>query len=118
VIIPIRYTYRTRQTIRLDLIIDLSQVWGGSKIIGRTPWLNVRHAPSTAKGGGAYGELVITPDISTCTKAKAPQTGAKASMIIRFWTVAGERGAADAQRGVRGFALPDVVIVPHGTTRR
>ena len=58
-----------------------------------------------AKGWGALGELVITADISRYTKAKALQKGAKTPMLARFSTVAGELGAADAERDVRGFAL-------------
>lgn len=58
-----------------------------------------------AKGWGAYGTLTITGDISKYTKAKCLQPGAKTEMIARFSTVAGEVGAADAERDVRGFAL-------------
>lgn len=58
-----------------------------------------------AKGWGAYGTLKITGDISAYTKAKVLQPGAKTDLILRFSTVAGELGAADAERDVRGFAL-------------
>ena len=58
-----------------------------------------------AKGSGAYGALRITGDISRYTKAKALQPGAESECFLRFSTVAGERGAADAERDVRGFAL-------------
>ena len=58
-----------------------------------------------AKGSGAYGTLKITGDISRYTKAKALQPGTKSECFLRFSTVAGERGAADAERDVRGFAL-------------
>ncbi|ASM36112.1 catalase [Campylobacter sputorum] len=58
-----------------------------------------------AKGAGAYGELVITQDISKYTKASCLQKGEKTKMLIRFSTVAGEAGAADAERDVRGFAM-------------
>ncbi|RBQ27053.1 catalase [Arcobacter sp. CECT 9188] len=58
-----------------------------------------------AKGSGAFGELEITEDISQYTKAKALQKGEKTKLLLRFSTVAGERGAADAERDVRGFAL-------------
>ena len=58
-----------------------------------------------AKGSGAFGELVITHDISRFTKAAVLQKGAKTRLLARFSTVAGERGAADAERDVRGFAL-------------
>ncbi|MDC0737101.1 catalase [Cognatishimia sp. SS12] len=58
-----------------------------------------------AKGWGAYGALRITEDISQYTKAKALQKGATTPMLARFSTVAGELGAADNERDVRGFAL-------------
>ena len=58
-----------------------------------------------AKGWGAFGTLTITGDISRYTKAKALQPGAQTPMLARFSTVAGEMGAADAERDVRGFAL-------------
>ncbi len=58
-----------------------------------------------AKGWGAYGTLTITEDVSKYTRAKALQKGAKTEMLARFSTVAGEQGAADAERDVRGFAL-------------
>src|SRR5246127_985328 len=59
-----------------------------------------------AKGSGAYGTLTITRDITNYTKAKAlSPIGKKTGAFIRFSTVAGERGAADAERDVRGFAL-------------
>lgn len=58
-----------------------------------------------AKGSGAYGVLEITEDISKYTKAKVFQKGETTRVIARFSTVAGERGAADAERDVRGFAL-------------
>jgi catalase len=58
-----------------------------------------------AKGWGAYGTLTITGDISKYTKAKVLQPGAKTDMLARFSTVAGELGAADAERDVRGFSL-------------
>lgn len=58
-----------------------------------------------AKGWGAHGTLTIENDISKYTKAKVLQPGTKTEMIARFSTVAGEAGAADAERDVRGFAL-------------
>ena len=61
--------------------------------------------PVHAKGWGAFGTLTITGDISKFTKTKALQPGAKTEMLARFSTVAGEAGAADAERDVRGFAL-------------
>src|SRR4030088_1724168 len=58
-----------------------------------------------AKGWGAFGTLTITGDISKYTKASVLQRGAKTEMLLRCSTVAGELGAADAERDVRGFAL-------------
>jgi catalase len=59
-----------------------------------------------AKGWGAFGTLTITHDISTYTRARVfAQIGKKTEMLARFSTVAGELGAADAERDVRGFAL-------------
>src|SRR3981189_1468860 len=58
-----------------------------------------------AKGSAAQRTLTITHDISKYTKAKVLQKGKKTEAFLRFSTVAGERGAADAERDVRGFAL-------------
>ena len=58
-----------------------------------------------AKGSAAYGTLRITGDISRYTKAQALQPGTVSECFLRFSTVAGESGAADAERDVRGFAL-------------
>ena len=59
-----------------------------------------------AKGWGAFGTLTITHDITQYTKAKLfSKVGKKTEMVARFSTVAGELGAADAERDVRGFAL-------------
>src|SRR6202521_2008072 len=61
--------------------------------------------PVHAKGWGAYGTLTISGDISRYTKAKLLQPGACTPLVLRFSTVAGELGAADAERDVRGFAV-------------
>lgn len=59
-----------------------------------------------AKGSAAYGELTITNDITAYSKADIfSKVGKKTKAFLRFSTVAGERGAADAERDVRGFAL-------------
>ena len=59
-----------------------------------------------AKGSAAYGTLTITNDITRHTKAKVfAEIGQKTDVLLRFSTVAGEKGAADAERDVRGFAL-------------
>lgn len=51
-----------------------------------------------AKGGGAFGELVVTHDVSRYTKAKLFQLGAKTESLVRFSTVAGEQGSPDTWR--------------------
>ncbi|HEY0281874.1 MAG TPA: catalase, partial [Rhizomicrobium sp.] len=59
-----------------------------------------------AKGWGAFGTLTITSDITRYSKAAVfSAVGKKTPMLARFSTVAGEMGAADAERDVRGFAL-------------
>src|ERR1700709_1776007 len=59
-----------------------------------------------AKGSGAFGTFTVTHDITRYTRAKIfSQVGKKTEMFARFSTVAGERGAADAERDIRGFAL-------------
>jgi catalase len=59
-----------------------------------------------AKGSGAYGTLTITNDVTKYTRAAAlSKVGKNTEAFLRFSTVAGERGAADAERDVRGFAL-------------
>lgn len=59
-----------------------------------------------AKGSGAFGTFTVTHDITKYTKAKIfSEIGKKTEMFVRFSTVAGERGAADAERDIRGFAM-------------
>lgn len=59
-----------------------------------------------AKGSGAYGTFTVTNDITQYTKAKLfSEVGKETPMFVRFSTVAGERGAADAERDIRGFAM-------------
>lgn len=59
-----------------------------------------------AKGSGAYGTFTVTHDITHYTRAKIfSQVGKKTDLFVRFSTVAGERGAADAERDIRGFAV-------------
>lgn len=59
-----------------------------------------------AKGWGAFGTLTVTEDITRYSRAKVFDTvGKKTEMLARFSTVAGEQGAADAERDVRGFSL-------------
>ncbi|OHV95862.1 catalase [Janthinobacterium lividum] len=59
-----------------------------------------------AKGSGAHGTFTVTHDITRYTRAKIfGAVGKQTPMFARFSTVAGERGAADAERDIRGFAL-------------
>ncbi|WP_448851751.1 catalase [Corynebacterium sp. 335C] len=58
-----------------------------------------------AKGGGAFGELTVTEDVSKYTKADLFQPGKVTPMLARFSTVAGEQGSPDGWRDVRGFSL-------------
>jgi catalase len=59
-----------------------------------------------AKGSGAHGTFTVTHDITHYTKAKIfSDIGKQTPMFARFSTVAGERGAADAERDIRGFAM-------------
>ncbi len=59
-----------------------------------------------AKGSGAFGTFTVTHDITRYTKAKIfSAIGKKTDLFVRFSTVAGERGAADAERDIRGFAV-------------
>ncbi|WDH25948.1 catalase [Pseudomonas chlororaphis] len=59
-----------------------------------------------AKGSGAYGTFTVTQDITHYCRAKLfSQVGKQTELFVRFSTVAGERGAADAERDIRGFAL-------------
>jgi catalase len=59
-----------------------------------------------AKGSGAFGTFTVTHDITQYTKAAIfSKVGKQTKLLLRFSTVAGERGAADAERDVRGYAL-------------
>jgi catalase len=58
-----------------------------------------------AKGGGAFGFLEITEDVSQFTKAKVFAKGKRTDMLLRFSTVAGELGFPDTVRDPRGFAI-------------
>jgi catalase len=59
-----------------------------------------------AKGSGADGTFTVTHDISKYTKARIfSSIGKKTDLLVRFSAVAGERGAADAERDIRGFAM-------------
>ncbi|MGB3836352.1 catalase [Castellaniella sp.] len=59
-----------------------------------------------AKGTGAYGTFTVSQDITRYTRAKVfGQVGKQTPVFVRFSTVAGERGAADAERDIRGVAM-------------
>ena len=58
-----------------------------------------------AKGSGAFGEFVLTQDVSAYTKADFLQPGRRTRTLMRFSTVAGELGSPDTWRDVRGFAM-------------
>jgi catalase len=59
-----------------------------------------------AKGSGAFGTFTVTKDITRLSKAAVfSEVGKKTEVFARFSTVAGERGAADAERDIRGFAV-------------
>jgi catalase len=59
-----------------------------------------------AKGAGAYGYFEVTHDVTKYTKAKfLSEVGKKTELFVRFSTVGGEKGSADAERDPRGFAV-------------
>ncbi|MCS7483408.1 catalase [Umezawaea endophytica] len=58
-----------------------------------------------AKGGGAFGHLEVTEDVSRFTKAALFQPGVRTEALARFSTVAGELGSPDTWRDPRGFSL-------------
>lgn len=58
-----------------------------------------------AKGGGAFGFLEVTEDISQFTKAALFQPGTRTEAVVRFSSVAGELGSPDTWRDPRGFAM-------------
>ncbi len=58
-----------------------------------------------AKGGGAFGEFVVTEDVSRYTRAAVFQPGTKTETLQRFSSVAGEQGSPDTWRDVRGFSV-------------
>jgi catalase len=58
-----------------------------------------------AKGSGAFGHFEVTNDVGSYTRAAVFLPGAKTDTLIRFSTVAGERGTPDTWRDPRGFSL-------------
>ena len=59
-----------------------------------------------AKGAGAYGYFEVTHDVTRYTRAKfLSKVGKRTEVVVRFSTVGGEKGSADAARDPRGFAV-------------
>ncbi|MGB3076135.1 MAG: catalase, partial [Chitinophagales bacterium] len=59
-----------------------------------------------AKGTGMFGKFTVTNDITKFTKAKLfNKPGKETKVFVRFSTVGGEKGSADAERDPRGFAV-------------
>ncbi|MFF3768322.1 catalase [Streptomyces sp. NPDC001922] len=59
-----------------------------------------------ARGAGAYGTFTVTADVTRYTRAKfLSEVGKRTETFLRFSTVAGSLGSADAVRDPRGFAL-------------
>jgi Catalase len=58
-----------------------------------------------AKGGGAFGHFQVTHDVSRYTRAAVFQPGTRTEILIRFSTVAGERGSPDTWRDPRGHRV-------------
>lgn len=59
-----------------------------------------------AKGAGAFGDFVVTHDITDiCSADLFSEVGKRTGVAVRFSTVGGESGSADAARDPRGFAI-------------
>jgi len=59
-----------------------------------------------AKGAGAFGYFEATADMSARTRAHLfGAVGRRTPALVRFSTVGGEKGSADADRDPRGFAI-------------
>ncbi|GAB2720636.1 catalase [Halomonas garicola] len=58
-----------------------------------------------AKGSGAFGRFEVTEDVSRYTRAAVFQPGTQTEVLMRFSTVAGERGSPDTWRDPRGFSI-------------
>jgi catalase len=59
-----------------------------------------------ARGSGAHGHFEVTTDVSRWTRARfLSQVGKRTEVFVRFSTVAGGRGAPEAVRDPRGFAV-------------
>lgn len=85
--------------------VAFQDVWLQEKL-GHFNRENIPERIMHAKGSGAFGTFTVTQDITKYTKAAIfSEVGKETEMFARFSTVAGERGAADAERDIRGFAL-------------
>lgn len=61
-----------------------------------------------ARGAGAYGTFTVTADVTTYTRAAfLSEIGKQTEVFVRFSTVAGSLGSADAVRDPRGRADSD-----------
>ena len=59
-----------------------------------------------ARGSAAFGYFEVTRDVSNWTKARfLSEVGKRTEVLARFSTVAGGRGAPEAVRDPRGFAV-------------
>ena len=59
-----------------------------------------------SKAAGAWGEFEVTHDISDITSCNfLTGVGKKTPVLARVSTVAGEKGASDTLRDIRGFAI-------------
>ncbi|HLO85294.1 MAG TPA: catalase [Nostocaceae cyanobacterium] len=59
-----------------------------------------------AKGAAAFGTFTVTHDITAYSKAQVfSAIGKQTPVLVRFSTVGGEKGSADAERDPRGFAV-------------
>jgi len=59
-----------------------------------------------ARGSGAYGHFEVTADVTEWTRARfLSEIGKQTETFVRFSTVAGGRGAPEAVRDPRGFAV-------------
>lgn len=59
-----------------------------------------------AKGAGAFGYFEASADMSAYTRAHLfGAVGRATEVLVRFSTVGGEKGSADAERDPRGFAI-------------
>lgn len=59
-----------------------------------------------ANGSAAYGRFEVTNDVTGWTRARfLERVGKQTEVVVRFSTVAGGRGSADAVRDPRGFAV-------------